>query len=548
MVETKDLLEELHTPTLYVLGGPTDIAYANGMDDYAKIDHVPVAVASIDKGHGGTYWEPNGGVAADVVVQWLEWQLRSNAVAARMFVGADCGLCTDTAWEYESKRLTVSVVDGTFDDGTRWALAKPANWNGIVILDLDGANFMARRGRSDVAAPATDDSATIASYFSGFNAWLLERGYAYGGIAREPVGYDYPRAVELMLEARARAAEAWGTPKRTLVLGSSRGAFAGRKALELRPDIFDGGLISAGGGAGEIAVLNNKLNAVFVLKTLVDPQAPLALVNIDPQAESQALSALVARAGSTAAGRARLALASAIVQMPRWTNARSPRPSADDYEAQLDQMQASWGFAIATPVRAAVEAMAGGNVSWNTGVDYAELLANSGRDDMVRALYDAAGLRLRDDLQTLAAASRISASPQAVARAERLMTYSGHISDPLVNVDNDDPVDPLSDKLVYRDLLRASGSDHLFQLLWSDRPGHGGMSSLDRAVGFSLLVEYLENGEWGDVSLPALRRRALEILAATDIDLGELYLYEPDDVPPAPSTWDATNWGTYAAE
>jgi len=103
MVETKERLEDLHTPTLYVLGGPSDIAYANGMDDYAKIDHVPVAVANIDKGHGGTYWEPNGGAAAEVVIAWLDWQLRASAEASRMFVGADCGLCSDPDWEYESK-------------------------------------------------------------------------------------------------------------------------------------------------------------------------------------------------------------------------------------------------------------------------------------------------------------------------------------------------------------------------------------------------------------------------------------------------------------
>ena len=68
MIETKDRVDDLHTPTLYVLGGPTDIAYANGMADYEHIGHVPVAVANIDKGHGGTYWEPNGGAAAEVVV------------------------------------------------------------------------------------------------------------------------------------------------------------------------------------------------------------------------------------------------------------------------------------------------------------------------------------------------------------------------------------------------------------------------------------------------------------------------------------------------
>jgi hypothetical protein len=105
MVETKDRIKDLHTPTLYVLGGPTDIAYANGMDDYDKIDHVPVAVANIDKGHGGTYWEPNGGAAAEVVVDWLEWQLRGSTDASRVFVGSSCGLCSDPAWEYESKGL-----------------------------------------------------------------------------------------------------------------------------------------------------------------------------------------------------------------------------------------------------------------------------------------------------------------------------------------------------------------------------------------------------------------------------------------------------------
>jgi hypothetical protein len=295
-------------------------------------------------------------------------------------------------------------------------------------------------------------------------------------------------------------------------------------------------------------VLNNKLNAVFVLKTLVDPDSAMTLVNIDSQVENQALTALVTLAGSTPAGRARLALASAIVQMPRWTNARGPKPAADDYAAQLEQMQSSWGFSIAIPVRAAVEQLAGGNVSWNAGVDYTHLLEISGRQAMVEALYDTAGISLERDLQTLAAAPRIAADPAAVARAEQLMTYTGKISDPLVNVDNDDPVDPMSDKLAYRNLLRDNGADDLFQILWSDRPGHGGMSSLDRAVGFSLLIDYLDNGEWGDVSLPALQARADAIRAATDLDLGELYLYEPANIPPPASIWDARDWGTYSAD
>lgn len=101
---TKDLLAKIHTPTLYILGGETDIAYANGMDDVERINHVPVYLGNLlGVGHGGTYWNPNGGKAAAAVVAWLDWQLRGDAQAARMFVGDDCGMCKDPAWQFKAK-------------------------------------------------------------------------------------------------------------------------------------------------------------------------------------------------------------------------------------------------------------------------------------------------------------------------------------------------------------------------------------------------------------------------------------------------------------
>lgn len=103
---TKDALANFHTPVIYILGGPSDIAYTNGMDDFARLTHVPVAVANLPVGHGGTFQEPNGGAAASVAVSWLQWQLRGDADAARRFVGDGCGLCRDASWQYESKNLT----------------------------------------------------------------------------------------------------------------------------------------------------------------------------------------------------------------------------------------------------------------------------------------------------------------------------------------------------------------------------------------------------------------------------------------------------------
>ena len=100
----KDLLAKIHTPTLYILGGETDIAYANGMDDFERIDHVPVFVGNLlGVGHGGSYWQPNGGKAAAAVVAWLNWQLRGDRSAAKQFEGEDCGLCRDPAWKFQAK-------------------------------------------------------------------------------------------------------------------------------------------------------------------------------------------------------------------------------------------------------------------------------------------------------------------------------------------------------------------------------------------------------------------------------------------------------------
>ncbi|MFC3097168.1 alpha/beta hydrolase [Alteraurantiacibacter palmitatis] len=93
----KDALAALHTPVIYLNGGESDIAFANGLDDVNRISHVPVAWVNTPTGHGGTYHEPMGGRNAMIVVDWLEWQLRGDSAAGRTFTGANCRLCTDPA-------------------------------------------------------------------------------------------------------------------------------------------------------------------------------------------------------------------------------------------------------------------------------------------------------------------------------------------------------------------------------------------------------------------------------------------------------------------
>jgi hypothetical protein len=88
---------------LYLLGGETDIAYANGMDDYARIDHVPAMMVNLPVGHGGTYHEPNGGKAAAIVVDWLEWRLRGDSESRAAFACPEGRWCRDSQVSIERK-------------------------------------------------------------------------------------------------------------------------------------------------------------------------------------------------------------------------------------------------------------------------------------------------------------------------------------------------------------------------------------------------------------------------------------------------------------
>ncbi|MFD0751404.1 alpha/beta hydrolase family protein [Mucilaginibacter calamicampi] len=101
----KEHLKKLHTPTLYVLGGEKDIAYANGMDDFKNINHVPVFVANMDVGHGGTYGQPHGGEFAKVATAWYKWQLKGDKEAAKWFTGNPPGLAADKNWKVDKKNM-----------------------------------------------------------------------------------------------------------------------------------------------------------------------------------------------------------------------------------------------------------------------------------------------------------------------------------------------------------------------------------------------------------------------------------------------------------
>ena len=102
---TKEHLAKLHAPVFYLLGGESDIAYANGMDDFKRIEKLPVFVANKGVGHGGTFTQPHGGDWAMASVAWLQWQFRGDAEAGKLFTGNPPGLARKDGWTVDKKNI-----------------------------------------------------------------------------------------------------------------------------------------------------------------------------------------------------------------------------------------------------------------------------------------------------------------------------------------------------------------------------------------------------------------------------------------------------------
>ena len=101
----KDRLQEITVPVIYILGGPEDIAYDNGMDDFHRLVKVPAFAANYPVGHGGTYRQDHGGEFTVPALAWLQWQLKGDQEAAKLFQGADCGLANREGWTVEKNGL-----------------------------------------------------------------------------------------------------------------------------------------------------------------------------------------------------------------------------------------------------------------------------------------------------------------------------------------------------------------------------------------------------------------------------------------------------------
>ena len=71
-------------PTLYVLGGSGDIAYANGERDFKALPaSTPSWKGNLPLGHGGDLFSGNGGKFGRAIINWMEYLFKNNTQAAK---------------------------------------------------------------------------------------------------------------------------------------------------------------------------------------------------------------------------------------------------------------------------------------------------------------------------------------------------------------------------------------------------------------------------------------------------------------------------------
>jgi dienelactone hydrolase len=358
----------------------------------------------------------------------------------------------------------VQVSEGRLASGAAYRFEVPAGWNGQLLLYSRG--YGAAPGGAVRAAPDKVRQA------------LLSRGYALAAASYSRPGWALAEGVVDQIAAMDLFAMRHGEPRRTIAWGSSMGALLTVNLIERYPARFDGGLAMCGSVAGTLGMMNTALDAAWSFSKLQSTELPLRINGSGEAgfAQRQQWTAALAQARGTPQGRARLALAATLGRVPAWADAKAPRPPAglDDaaVDAQIDALAAAFAPAVLLP-RDDQETRAGGNFSWNEGVDYRQLLQRSGREAFVRAAYARAGADLDADLARLAAAPRVSADAAAAGYMLRHYAPSTQPARPLLLLQT--TADPLTLPEMSTDYLQAAqqaGAGERVRAAWVDRLHH----------------------------------------------------------------------------
>lgn len=206
------------------------------------------------------------------------------------------------------------------------------------------------------------------------------------------------------------------------------------------------------------------------------------------------------------AGRARIALAAALLNEPVWFSGPEP-PAPTDYAAQEQQQGdeiSNFVLPFIVSARYWIELAAGGSSSYTEGVNYASEMARSSFLPEVQALYRTAGLSLQRDLGTLTRHANITADPRAVHTLARTSMVNGQLPIPELDIHTIyDQLVPVEQENRYRHRVISAGSSALFRQAFVEATGHCNFQPAGYIAVLRALEYRLDTGRWGDKTQPA---------------------------------------------
>ncbi len=396
-------------------------------------------------------------------------------------------------------------LEGQLSSGATYVFDMPSNWNGTTLLFSHGH--------------AAGPNNPARNFPRNEKDWLLANGYALIGSSYAKVGWAIEEAVPDQIATLDSFIRQFSKPRHTIAWGSSMGGLITIALMEKFPERIDGGLALCASAGGSVGMMNAALDGAFVFKTLAAPDSNLPIlfnsVGEQGKADMAAWKQQLDPAQLTPQGRARIALAATLAQVPPWIDPKIPQPHPKAYVAQQEQLYKGLLGGILLP-RDDQEKRAGGNFSWNTGIDYAALVARSGREDFLRALYQQAGLSLDKDLALLANASRIAAEPESVAYMKKNYVPSGNIKKPMLLVQAvADPVTLVEFNGDYAQLVRQAGHPELVRTAYVQRTGHCNFNQAESIAALLTLEQSLARGQWENGDKDSTKVQSLNRLAGS---------------------------------
>ncbi len=391
--------------------------------------------------------------------------------------------------------------------GAFYLIEVPSNWNGTLVLYSPGYVFPG----SPLTPQDAGDPLTEAA--------LLQQGYALAGSSYSQNGWALQQAFHDQIALLNFYNATCGKPAHTIAWGHSLGGIITAGLIQLNPHRFDAALPMCGVVAGGVGTWNQALDSAYAFDVLLAGNA-LPIVNLtDPTTAFNDAEAILTQAQTTAQGRARISLVASLADIPGWFTTGSPEPAKTDYTTQ-EQNQFLWeskvDFLFAFFARAELEARAGGNPSWNTGVDYIDQLENSATHKEVAALYQQAGLNLKQDLKALNEAPRIKADDGAVAYLSKYITFNGDLNMPVLTMHTTgDGLVVNQDEQSYASIVSDRGDASLLRQVYVSRAGHCAFTPAETVTAFQTLINRLNSGRWDSTTDPTLMNQEATALGPT---------------------------------